>query len=505
MDNCKICDKRLITRNACADAINNICGNCITTRDHENLANIATNEVIIRTSINNITANNDIPNANNIALVDSYSSSDTDTIMNSVRSEIPLQFNNIYSTGHFKDSNLNNTVKVNDSVIVYDNNLQNFETIDTQSNRIAEEDDPFKIDIEEQFLSVTEEAINNIKNLKNIKATENYKDALLASLYSQVNFLRQEIEEKNLMIRTLMIRDHEVYNYVPSGSSYTTTDNESEFSISSDMSYRMFMPENKTISPTHNRMSTEEQLVNYRNYHNDIYYQRNVPLSEESDGIINKKDVCVSPSTSNISDDVNDSNGGINLFIDRGINHLLHIPADLPPINNGNVVIPTTEAHPWRPGTVLITGDSMLYGIDETKLRNTKVRMHPGASIEDMYHHLGAHIRKKPSMILLLVGTNNCMMDNHFEIIDKLLALREFIKSCIPNCDVYFSTLIKRYDDKVAEKTVNLVNAELKKSETNYMDNDNIDRGFIGKKGLHMTPRGIGKLVLNIVRWLRNL
>ena len=37
-----------------------------------------------------------------------------------------------------------------------------------------------------------------------------YKDSLLASLYSQVEFLRGEIEEKNLLIRTLILREGDV-------------------------------------------------------------------------------------------------------------------------------------------------------------------------------------------------------------------------------------------------------------------------------------------------------
>ena len=42
---------------------------------------------------------------------------------------------------------------------------------------------------------------------------DDYKDSLLAALYSQVEFLRNELNEKNLLIRTLIIRDREIdYN-----------------------------------------------------------------------------------------------------------------------------------------------------------------------------------------------------------------------------------------------------------------------------------------------------
>ena len=49
-----------------------------------------------------------------------------------------------------------------------------------------------------------------LENTFNTK--DNYKDALLASLYSQVEFLR-ELEGKDLLIRSLIIKDSDVYNY----------------------------------------------------------------------------------------------------------------------------------------------------------------------------------------------------------------------------------------------------------------------------------------------------
>ena len=40
--------------------------------------------------------------------------------------------------------------------------------------------------------------------------TNDFKDALLASLYSQVEFLKGELEEKNLLIHTLIINEADV-------------------------------------------------------------------------------------------------------------------------------------------------------------------------------------------------------------------------------------------------------------------------------------------------------
>ena len=39
------------------------------------------------------------------------------------------------------------------------------------------------------------------------------RDALLALLYSPVDFLENQIEEKDLLIRTLFIKENYIYNY----------------------------------------------------------------------------------------------------------------------------------------------------------------------------------------------------------------------------------------------------------------------------------------------------
>ena len=83
------------------------------------------------------------------------------------------------------------------------------------------------------------------------------------------------------------------------------------------------------------------------------------------------------------------------------------------------------ECDLWKPQTTLIVGDSMLYGLEESRLRNCKVRMFPGASIEDMHYNLIPLLRKKPTTIILHAGTNNCINNNSNEIIEKLLNLKD--------------------------------------------------------------------------------
>ena len=62
-------------------------------------------------------------------------------------------------------------------------------------------------------------------------------------------------------------------------------------------------------------------------------------------------------------------------------------------------------------GTTVIVGDSIINGVIEEKInkkdRLVKVRNFPGATVADMEHYLIPIIQKKPSNIILHVGTND--------------------------------------------------------------------------------------------------
>ena len=159
----------------------------------------------------------------------------------------------------------------------------------------------------------------------------------------------------------------------------------------------------------------------------------------------------------------------------------------------------------WKIGTTLIVGDSMLYGIDESKIRNAKVRIFPGASIEDLVYHLTPLLRKRPSAVVVHIGTNNCVDDHSRLIMRKLMNLKMYILSQSESCKIVFTSLINRNDNAKAQLTVNLVNEKLNDLQTDTIDNSNIDLSYLGRKGLHMTPHGTGKLAVNIIRKLKCL
>ena len=150
----------------------------------------------------------------------------------------------------------------------------------------------------------------------------------------------------------------------------------------------------------------------------------------------------------------------------------------------------------------------MLNNIDERKMKDCKVRAHPGASIEQMYYHLAVHLQKKPTYVILLAGTNNCTTDGGSDVLDKLMKLKSFILSrCC--CEVHISTLITRTDNIKAGRVVDEVNKQLLELSNNgvlkLLNNTGITKSHLGQKGLHLSNRGMGKLITNIVNFVKHI
>ena len=84
---------------------------------------------------------------------------------------------------------------------------------------------------------------------------------------------------------------------------------------------------------------------------------------------------------------------------------------------------------------MLITGDSMLNGIDESKLQmkfGVKVRPFSGATTEDMHSYLKPLLKKGPTTVFLHIGTND-VTENGIDsdsLVKIILHLKEAIEEC---------------------------------------------------------------------------
>ena len=165
------------------------------------------------------------------------------------------------------------------------------------------------------------------------------------------------------------------------------------------------------------------------------------------------------------------------------------------------------ESTPWPVNTVLIAGDSIINGIDEKRISKknsiVKVRYFNGALVEDMFYNLVPLMRKKPSALILHVGTNNTVSDSSKVILKKINSLISYIKINNPECRIIISQPVRRTDNGKATLTLNNLNKLLAELDVDKIDNSNIDVSCLGKRGLHLNSIGTGKLALNFIKFLK--
>ena len=92
---------------------------------------------------------------------------------------------------------------------------------------------------------------------------------------------------------------------------------------------------------------------------------------------------------------------------------------------------PKAKTKAWPRETCLVTGDSMLSYIDETRMSkkfNVKVRSFPGAKTDDMFYYLVPSLEKNPDYVILHFGTNDAVDHQSNDIISKIFKLKEFIQ-----------------------------------------------------------------------------
>ena len=119
----------------------------------------------------------------------------------------------------------------------------------------------------------------------------------------------------------------------------------------------------------------------------------------------------------------------------------------------------TTEKGQWPKNTTLIVGDSIINGVLEEGLcgggRNVKVRNFPGATVDDLNHHIIPLLQKKPSHIIVHAGTNDAYHSTSREILNNLLSSKLLTQEKLPDCKVIISRPTLRSDNGKATLMVN--------------------------------------------------
>ncbi len=160
----------------------------------------------------------------------------------------------------------------------------------------------------------------------------------------------------------------------------------------------------------------------------------------------------------------------------------------------------------WPKDTVLIIGDSIVNGIEEERLRkyNARVVPCPGSRIKDMYNNISPLLKKKPSKVIIHVGTNDTPYKPSSDIVKELIMLRKFVENNLPGSNVYLSSPVMRLDNQLANSSIRKINNELK-NLYNVIMNDKLDGHCLGRKGLHLNRRGSGKLAVNFITQMQRV
>ena len=350
----------------------------------------------------------------------------------------------------------------------------------------------------------------------------NYKDALLNSLYSQVEFLKSELSQKNIILNLLInngsnILSNKMDNCMQSSDNDSVDQSslisESVSTLSTHSSYRQ-MDVNKT--------STDDQLLEVRKFKQTEFYKNATEKTEQfadwekhtsgfgskmlvkmgycggglgkfQDGIVNP--IVVSKNQGRRALGVNQAHP-----IDRGLESLVADGLKSPVHRVSNIIIS------WPENTTLITGSSIISGLQEKKLLqyNAKVRSFPGSCVDDMYDYILPLLKKKPANIILHIGSNDSLHKNAEQILNEIRNLNTFIVNVLPTVKIFVSCPVIRMDNDKANSTLRKLN-QLLISCPNTIVNDNVDISCLGRKGLHLNPKGSGRLAINYIALMRCL
>lgn len=161
----------------------------------------------------------------------------------------------------------------------------------------------------------------------------------------------------------------------------------------------------------------------------------------------------------------------------------------------------------WKDNMVLIAGDSTICGLMEKRMgNNVKVRSFPGARIHDMYYYLTPLIAKRPKYIILHVSTNDAAdKSSSDEILNELLQLKQFIEKSLPDSTLFISYPLIRNDRIGPRRTIFDLREKLNMLNINCIMHENLTEEHLGKGGLHLNAKGLGRLATNYISFIRHL
>ena len=360
-------------------------------------------------------------------------------------------------------------------------------------------------------------------------SNSDYKDALLASLYSQVEFLKQELEEKNLLIRTLIIKESEVYKYYAESTTDSET-NSSSSSIHENINKTSIYTDAPMLSANED-IPDDNDLDDEIDFH-DLYLQYVKDMEEENREKSRRKQVeDVLIYLQNVKEEKNNhtretesqnerikwlkhSTGAATKIMEKmgykgkGLGKTENGILEPITIHKSHLTGATNNKQEDKKDSLVILSDSMLNQLQEDRISkkyNVKVLCHGGCTTRCMYSHVKSALKLKPKYIILNVGTNDSVDNTSDDILRNLLKLKRYIENLMPFCEVIISLPTVRVDNNKANQILKNLNLKLKRTKYRLLDNSNIKVFHLGKKGLHLNSHGAREIASNIISLTKRL
>lgn len=370
---------------------------------------------------------------------------------------------------------------------------------------------------------------------------ESFKDHLLANLYSTVEFLKnelmeknallkQELNEKNFLVRLLLKReniiDDPTYNSCISTLMETRSEDEKiiNTTFNDNSQDSKDFNANLVVNLHNGKYKSSESLVDdvesemlqnpddineklrKQDISNKLYNQLNELREFEHYKYIKNKSKNVTSEIALSDQDQHTIKPAIVSKDSHKCNNTSN-EISINPINQEDNTVNNNNNHKWPPNTCLIVGDSILNNVDEKKLSKgnvtVKVRSFPGSTVEDMYYYIEPLLRKGPSQIILHVSTNDAPYKSSDDILSSILLLKAFISNQLPKANIIISQPTIRYDNSLAKVTIRSLNAKLQQLKIMMVNNSNIDVDQLSKKGLHLNKWGTSRLAMNFLSIIR--
>ena len=136
---------------------------------------------------------------------------------------------------------------------------------------------------------------------------------------------------------------------------------------------------------------------------------------------------------------------------------------------NKNIKIKQTDPQSKKKSVVerkkvILCGDSLLNNVDGNGLSSKKdqvvVRNFPGATSRDMIDYIKPLINKKPSKLIIHIGTND--ITNGIDTVENLNVIQNLVENTSSNTEIVMSQAVKRSDKPGMSEKIKLLNTKLK-------------------------------------------